>query len=379
MSNNEKSKEIVIETYELCTREDNHLTKPITTVANFDRSVGISIFDAAYQANSAQEVLVQWLSDRKASTLKTYKAAMNQFAHWAVEPNMRSAAERLVLSNPDQFLAIMTQWVKDQKSAGLKPATIQVRLRAIGSYMGLAKKMGLIDWMASVPKIKRPKNGNAKDTSPVPAEDVRQMLLTAATRRDVIGGRNFCALLFMLCQALRRMEVFNLEMQHYERKKKRVMILGKGQDERVPWPLGNASQYFLDEWLEHRGDVDGAIFPSFHSARLYQPMHLNSVNKIFSDLARQAGIDGVAPHRWGRHTPASIAVTLSDPIAVQEWLRHADIRTTQNYLHAMDDKRVELSDGVADNLGLSELAAPGFIKNHFKSHISKSKPEESYY
>ncbi len=382
----EEREEIVIETYELRRREDTYLTKPTTTLANFD-STGISIFDAEYQAHSAKDVLAEWLADRKESTLKTYEAAMTQFAKFANEPNMRAAAEKLVISNPDQFHAIMKKWMQGQKAAGLKAATIEVRLRAIGSYMNLAKKLGLVDWNPVLPKIKRNRNKGAKDTSPVPAEDVRLMLLAAANRRDIIGARNFSALLFMLCLALRRMEVFHLLMSDYEPKKKRVFILGKARDEKEPWPLGIASQYFLDEWLEHRGDADGAIFCSFHSAKIYHAMHLNSVNKIFTDLAAEAGIDSVTPHRWGRHTPASIGVTLSDPIAVQEWLRHGDIRTTQNYLHAMDDKRVELSDGVADHLGLPNLVAPGFIKNHFSSHKSKQSdttpknggPEDVYY
>jgi len=81
-----------------------------------------------------------------------------------------------------------------------------------------------------------------------------------------------------------------------------------------------------------------------------------SVHAIYDglrDAGRDAGLgDRVTPHLL-RHTFATTAVLRGVPINVlQRWLGHADITTTQRYLHAAPDEGAEFIDRVAPARGL---------------------------
>jgi site-specific recombinase XerD len=116
-----------------------------------------------------------------------------------------------------------------------------------------------------------------------------------------------------------------------------VRCVGKGRKERAV-PLTGQTLAVLREWLNERGGLaDDPLFPTRTGRRLSRDAVEHRVN-MYADLAA----DGCASLRDKRVTAHvlrhSCAMSLLqagvDTSVIALWLGHADIRSTQPYLHA---------------------------------------------
>lgn len=109
-----------------------------------------------------------------------------------------------------------------------------------------------------------------------------------------------------------------------------LLILGKGEKERIV----SANDQLLDTLIELERETRGEThyFPGGARARLPH-MHPMSVNKIIKRVT------GWNPHSL-RHAGATAAYRATrDLRAVQEFLGHESLQTTQRYLHLDDEAR----------------------------------------
>lgn len=116
-----------------------------------------------------------------------------------------------------------------------------------------------------------------------------------------------------------------------------VRCLGKGRKERCV-PLTSATVALLRSWLKERGGCrDDPVFPTRTGRRLSDDAVERRVG-IHQRLAARGcpslGAKKLTPHVL-RHTSAmSLLLAGVDVAVIALWLGHADIRSTQAYLHA---------------------------------------------
>ena len=163
--------------------------------------------------------------------------------------------------------------------------------------------------------------------------------LLAAPDQDRWEGRRDRALLALTAQAgLRVAELINLNNGDVTLDAgANVRCLGKGRKHRAV-PLTAATNAVVSSWLDERGGLrDEPLFPTRTGRRLSP----DAIERVVAKHARTAGscdpsfpADRVHPHVL-RHTCAmNLLQNGVDCAVIALWLGHADIRSTNAYLHA---------------------------------------------
>jgi integrase/recombinase XerD len=141
----------------------------------------------------------------------------------------------------------------------------------------------------------------------------------------------------MYAAGLRASEVGGLRLDQYERQLGMLIVIGKGDKQRLV-PIGRPAEIWTDRYIDecrprlarfHDGRDRQRLLLS-HSGR---PLDRVAVWQIVRRNAAAAGLRQVHPHLL-RHSFATHLVRGgADVRVVQELLGHADIGTTQVYTH----------------------------------------------
>ena len=127
-----------------------------------------------------------------------------------------------------------------------------------------------------------------------------------------------------------------------------IKVMGKGKKERIV-PLGSKAIAALNNYLNVRSKMNKAPL-----SPLNPPLFLNqrggrlttrSVGRIINRYIEQCGVlKNISPHSL-RHTFATHMLDAgADLRAIQEFLGHASLSTTQKYTHVSIDKLMEVYD-----------------------------------
>jgi integrase/recombinase XerC len=165
--------------------------------------------------------------------------------------------------------------------------------------------------------------------------DVDQMtaLLEHTASDNFIGSRDRAMMELFYSSGLRLAELASLDLRDIDFGDKLVYVTGKGSKSRVV-PIGMQAINAINSWLEQREQKSffeqQALFLGKHGKRL----GVRSIQQRLKFWGQQHGIsDKVHPHRL-RHAFASHMLEASGDLrAVQEFLGHADLSTTQIYTH----------------------------------------------
>ena len=119
-----------------------------------------------------------------------------------------------------------------------------------------------------------------------------------------------------------------------------------------------------DRYLEEREachEADGCdfVFVNLFARPLGAPMRLDTVNALFHALSRRAGLErAVTPHMLRHAAGTALAEQGTAAEVIAELLGHADLRSTQIYLHASEGRKREAVERLA-GLRRPTLPAPG--------------------
>jgi site-specific recombinase XerC len=134
----------------------------------------------------------------------------------------------------------------------------------------------------------------------------------------------------MAWQGLRCVEVSRLAVEDWDRRRGRIIVRGKGDDER-PVEVGDRVAVLLAQHVGQR--TSGPIIG-------WQPSRLSRRVRGWLEAAglKSGPYDGVSAHAL-RHTAASdLYEACQDPKAVQRFLGHRNVATTDRYLRSGDDR-----------------------------------------
>jgi integrase/recombinase XerC len=290
-----------------------------------------------------------FLAGRSPHTLRAYRRDVEDFAAFAGVGSSEQAATLLLGDTPGVANARALGYRQNLLVRRLAPATVNRRLAALRALVKLARTVGLLTWMLTIPGLRAEPY---RDTAGPGKEGVRKLLAQVTGRTDAKALRDLAILRLAYDLGLRRMEIVGLDVQHLDLTEGSVAVLGKGRTQRakltLPGPTGEA----LTAWLEARGSHPGALFVRLDRAKKgHGRLDGSSVYRIIRALGERAGIRA-RPHGL-RHSAITelLELTGGNVRLVKEFSRHASVQTVLKYDDNRQDRAGQLARQLADDLG----------------------------
>ena len=222
--------------------------------------------------------------------------------------------------------------------------TIRRKLAALSQLFNFYCNCNSVDFNP-IAGITRPKHNRTEGKTPAISDEQMKQLLDAPPTDTLKGIRDRAIIATLGYHGLRRAEVVALLVRQYSRRGgiKHFEVHGKGGKVRYV-PVHQGAQALIDSYLHkagHQEELDEPLFRPITNnstaAGLRKPLNPNS---IYSDVvmryAREVGIT-LDTHGFCVHSMRVTAATNAKEHGasrrqVQQWLGHADPRTTELYL-----------------------------------------------
>ena len=250
-------------------------------------------------------------------TLKNYQIDLKQFSEFLHSKNQDfHTADRLHIES--FFMKL--------NSLGLSPSSLARKASTLRSYFLFLLKTSVISTSPMI-DIKTPKLSK-KLPNILSVSDVDTLCNIDAS--SSVSKRDRAIIEVMYSSALRLSELSSLNTDSVDIESKCVKVIGKGKKERI-LPLGAKASEALLDWTSARCDlrpVDNALFINKFGTRLSNRSIQNRINF----WVKKQGLNcKISPHTL-RHSCATHLLEASGDLrAVQEFLGHEDISTTQIY------------------------------------------------
>lgn len=205
-----------------------------------------------------------------------------------------------------------------------------ISIRTFTKYLlnsGLLKKDPLANF--ELPKMKR-------NLPHFLSEEEVERLIDSIDMNSKNGLRDRVIIEFLYGCGLRVSELVNLKLNQINLKSGFVIILGKGNKERVV-PLGEELSFWLKKFLA----IDGKGMYLFQGKNK-KPITRQYVWKIIKSLAKKADINYITPHTLRHSFATHLLQRGADLHSVQLLLGHSDISTTEIYTHITLDRLKEV-------------------------------------
>ena len=312
------------------TRDSHGIRSSAQTVSEDD------LHPVAVAPLSTERLIALFLQRRRPRTVATYREALLAYARYK-HCELERAVYSLIEGGAQVAVVDALDFVESMRASGLAAATINQRLSTLRTLSAFAKDLGLIDWQLSLPgEPRRP----YRDTRGPGLEGVQRLLEIATHPRDQALVR----LAFEL--GLRRAEVVSLDLEHVDLEAGRILVLGKGDDERTRLDLPTGSMAALESWVRTRGTAPGPLFTSLSRATRGNRLSTRGLGDVYSRLRERAGVRGTFHGLRHAAITAALEVTNGNIREVQCFSRHRDPRTVILY----DDDRQGRGAQVAEQL-----------------------------
>ena len=265
-------------------------------------------------------------------TKRIYKTALDEFMRF------------VGIVRVEEFRTVtrshLIAWRKELEGRALAGATIRGKLAALSSLFEHLCDANAITHNP-VKGVKRPKVETYEGKTPALGDHQARALLIAPPDDTLKGKRDRAILSVLLFHALRREELWKLEVKDITERRgmKYFRIHGKGGKRRyVPCHSGTLER--IDDYLalSGRGVAEGgALFRPVKNSTtdtLDEAITPDGVYRMIRAYAEKAKITGI--ERLGAHAMRATAATNAldhgaDIAKVQEMLGHANIQTTRIY------------------------------------------------
>ncbi|MCC8556091.1 tyrosine recombinase XerC [Xanthomonas hortorum] len=280
--------------------------------------------------SSVEDFLAYLQVERQVSahTLDAYRRDLAALVSWAAEQKGEDGAplDAALLDSAQLTSAQLRQFVAAEHRRGLSPKSLQRRLSACRSYYAWLLKHGRI--AASPAAAMRAPKAPRKLPQVLDADEA--VRLVEVPTDAPLGLRDRALLELFYSSGLRLSELCALRWRDLDLESGLVMVLGKGEKQRLV-PVGPHAITALRAWMRDSGGrAETHVFPGRAGGAISQ----RAVQIRIKQLAvRQGMFKDVHPHML-RHSFAShILESSGDLRGVQELLGHSDIATTQIYTH----------------------------------------------
>ena len=227
----------------------------------------------------------------------------------------------------------LQNYIRYLRSQNISNVSVKTYYRAVKVFSSWLYQRKLIEGDVAM-SVKTPK-AYPEEKIPLTVDEVKVIddLFPVDTEK---GVRNRIIIHLMLDCGLRRGEVVSLNRDDIDSENMIISVTGKGSKNRfVPIPDSLLSLFYV--YLKHYNkNPDAAIVSLKDGERITE----NSIKLLFRDIKKECGIERLHPHLL-RHTFATSYILGGGNV---EFLRillgHADIQTTQMYMHISSNCRL---------------------------------------
>lgn len=267
-------------------------------------------------------------------------------------------------------------WCKAMDSAGYSVATKNLRLTTLRNfYKWLAAEYGIVNIVDGLKGWKETREHRRGFLS---CDEMRQLLSVVDTAdlsgkrgkqgketkhdkevQELRRKRDKAILGVLLAAGLRTIEISRLRVGDVKHSGGicYLAVVGKGKDESVDVKLSRKAEQLITDWLAAREPVDvvsdsSPLFCSLAINSFGADLSSNSVSTLCKRYLEAAGLktDSIVAHSL-RHSLATNALMKGASLMeVQQQLRHANLSTTQIYLHEAEKAANRVTDIVSDEI-----------------------------
>ncbi|NCW74787.1 MAG: tyrosine recombinase XerC, partial [Gammaproteobacteria bacterium] len=164
--------------------------------------------------------------------------------------------------------------------------------------------------------------------------DAMQRLLDSPIDpNDIETMRDQAIYELLYSSGLRLAEVLGLTVRDIQGIPEELKVLGKGSKERIV-PVGNKARKALANWLEKRTEWDNGHTDRVFITKKGLGVSPRTIQRRLDLRAQAAGLDQhVHPHALRHSAATHLLESSGDLRAIQEFLGHQSLSTTQIYTH----------------------------------------------
>ena len=255
--------------------------------------------------------------NRSSATLRAYRADILQFITFLTETDVTKIGPADV-SKVDclEYFSFLAK----RRLTGVARAR---KLAAIREYFRFLEGVGVIAKSPTV-GIETPKREKHTRAYLRPDEYTKMLSLAGASPRD------YAILQTFLQTGIRVSELASLTIDDVDFLKPAITVHGKGEVEREI-ALEKRGMQALKNYLAVRGDsLSERLFLNYQG----EPISERGIRKLVVKYRKAAGISKKASCHTLRHTFATYKAEKGvSPFQLQQWLGHANLNTTQIYVH----------------------------------------------
>lgn len=217
---------------------------------------------------------------------------------------------------------------------GYSPAYINKHLSALRGIIEECWNSGLMstDDYLRIKKIPNVKGSRLEAGRSIHPDEMAALLAECAKAPNASTRlRDTAIFLVLQCTAMRREEVASALIERYDRRERRLRIIGKGNKERNVWIHEKAAPA-LERWLAQL-DRTGPMFPAInrYGRILDHAISPAAVNDIVERYRLRAGLAPLSPHDFRRTAIGECYDARGDSQQVRKLAGHAQSSTTDKY------------------------------------------------
>lgn len=293
---------------------------------------------------------------RSENTLRAYDVDLRLMTEFLVG---QAGVQRL----SDVTVQMLRDWLAIQHEAQISRTTIARRISSVKNFFAWALKhqvvakdpalrlvapkkeqrlphvlqTGQIDRLLSEPASETIKSEPANGE---PAKTLSKAEIVAEQKRIALAARDRVIAELLYASGLRISELVSLDIADIDFERRTVRVVGKGNKERVV-PFGKPAERVINHWLRnHRkvlahAETGGALLVGARGGRL----NVRQAREVIAQALKSLGDTSASGPHALRHTVATHLLDGgADLRAVQEFLGHSSLATTQLYTHVSVDR-----------------------------------------
>lgn len=267
-------------------------------------------------------------------TVVNYLADLRALVRWGVD----RIGSDFSLDNlsPNIIRSYRSHLLEEKHSA---TATVNRRLQALRKFCAFAVQAGI---MASNPTegVQLVRSEGTVSATPLTGKQIEELFRASGNEKSGLARRNTAILMLLLHTGLRINELVGLRLDdvHFDHPGTHLIVKDGRHGEIRKVPLEGELRQVLYEYLLVRPNVEGES--RLFLSREGRPLSTRSVQRIVSDRAQAAGLDGVSPQALRRTYASRLLDSTGDLVLVSRRLGHQDLATTTRYLNASAKEQV---------------------------------------
>ena len=276
---------------------------------------------------------------------KSYRKSLKAFHEWTTAQGITQPTKQDV-----------KDWCKAMDAEGFSVATKNLRLTTLRNfYKWLSAEYGLSNIADGLKGWKETKEHRRGFLS---CDEMRKLLSVVDTS-TLQGKRDKAILSVLLTGGLRTIEISRLRISDVIHKGGvcYLNVIGKGRDTGEAVKISRKAEQLIRDWQVAREKVDvvtdtSPLFCSLSCNSYGEPISSNSLSTMCKKYLTAAGLKTkeIVAHSLRHSLATNSLMKGASLMEVQQQLRHANLSTTQIYLHEAEKAQNRCTDLIADEI-----------------------------